>query len=94
MQNQLFLLQICYTSFIPEEGVVIGLVKKENNKGLPRDCIHLCFLNFHNLNRFTDYLTGNPFFSFLGDNMVNETVETLLEFSKKENLKFVVGFKG
>ncbi len=43
-------------------------------------------LNNNLVVRFTDYLTGEPFFSFLGNNMVNETVETLLEFSKKEGL--------
>lgn len=41
-------------------------------------------LNNNLVVRFTDYLTGNPFFSFLGDNMVNETVDKLLELSKKE----------
>ena len=34
--------------------------------------------------RFTDYLTSNPFYSFLGNNKVNETAETLLNLSKKE----------
>ena len=33
---------------------------------------------------FTDYLTGEPFYSFLGNNEVNDTVEKLLELSKKE----------
>ncbi|MFZ1019977.1 MAG: phosphatidylglycerol lysyltransferase domain-containing protein [Minisyncoccia bacterium] len=37
--------------------------------------------------RFTDYLNGKPFYSFLGDNKVNETAETLLELSKKEGLE-------
>lgn len=36
---------------------------------------------------FTDYLTGEPFYSFLGNNKVNETAEKLLELSKKEGLK-------
>jgi hypothetical protein len=44
-------------------------------------------LNGNLVVRFTDYLTGKPFYSFLGDQKVNETVETLLEFSKKENIK-------
>jgi len=44
-------------------------------------------LNDNLVVHFTDYLTGKPFYSFLGDNKVNETVEELLEFSKKENLK-------
>lgn len=33
---------------------------------------------------FTDYLTSEPFYSFLGDNNVNETTEILLELSKKK----------
>ena len=37
--------------------------------------------------RFTDYLTGVPFYSFLGDNKVNETAEALLKLSKNEGLK-------
>ena len=31
--------------------------------------------------KFTDYLTGDPFFSFLGNNKVNETAEALLDFA-------------
>src|SRR3989344_4278099 len=37
--------------------------------------------------RFTDYLTGQPFYSFLGDSKVNETAEALLQLSKEEGLK-------
>lgn len=37
--------------------------------------------------RFTDYVTGEPFYSFIGDSKVDETVESLLELSKKEGLK-------
>lgn len=37
--------------------------------------------------RFTDYLTGKPFYSFLGKNKVNETVGKLLDLSKHEGLK-------
>src|SRR5438045_3776660 len=36
--------------------------------------------------RFTDYTTGEPFYSFLGNTKVNETAEALLELSKKEGL--------
>ncbi len=36
---------------------------------------------------FTDYLTSLPFYSFLGNNKVNETVEELLQMSKNEGLK-------
>ncbi len=37
--------------------------------------------------KFTNYLTGKPFYSFLGNNKVNETVEVLFDFLNKENLK-------
>ncbi|MSU44873.1 DUF2156 domain-containing protein [Candidatus Nomurabacteria bacterium] len=43
-------------------------------------------LNNNLVVRFTDYLTGDPFFSFLGDSKVNETVEALLELSEKNGL--------
>src|SRR3989338_1647905 len=48
--------------------------------------MRISLLNGNLVVRFTDYLTGEPFYSFLGDNKVNETVEELLEFSKKEIL--------
>jgi hypothetical protein len=44
-------------------------------------------LNDNLVVKFTDYMTGKPFYSFLGDNKINETAETLLEFSKKEGLE-------
>lgn len=37
--------------------------------------------------KFTDYLTGEKFYSFLGDNKANDTAETLLGLSKKEGLE-------
>lgn len=37
--------------------------------------------------RFTDYITGEPFYSFLGDNKVNETADALLQLSKEEGLE-------
>lgn len=37
--------------------------------------------------RFADYLTGKPFYSFLGNKKVNETAETLLKLAKKENVE-------
>ncbi len=49
--------------------------------------MRLSVLNNNLVVRFTDYLTGNPFYSFLGDNKVNETAEQLLELSKNEGLK-------
>lgn len=42
--------------------------------------------------RFTDYITGEPFYSFLGDNQVNGTTKALLELSKKEGLKPILKF--
>jgi uncharacterized protein len=36
---------------------------------------------------FTDYISGEPFFSFLGTNKVNETANELLEFSIEAGLK-------
>ncbi len=36
---------------------------------------------------FTDYLSGIPFYSFIGSNRVNETTEELLQLSKKEGLE-------
>jgi hypothetical protein len=49
--------------------------------------MRISVLNGNLVVRFTDYVTSEPFYSFLGNNKVNETVEKLLEFSKKENLK-------
>lgn len=48
-------------------------------------------LNNNLVVRFTDYLTGEHFFSFFGNNKVNDTAEKLLKFSKKEGLS--VGLK-
>ena len=47
----------------------------------------LSTLNDNLVVRFTDYLTGEPFYSFLGNNKVNETAEKLLGLSKKEGFK-------
>ncbi|MBU0612294.1 DUF2156 domain-containing protein [Patescibacteria group bacterium] len=44
-------------------------------------------LNNNLVVRFTDYLTGKPFYSFLGNNKINETAEALINLSKKEGLK-------
>lgn len=35
--------------------------------------------------RFTDYLDGEPFYSFLGGNEINDTATKLINFSVKEN---------
>ncbi|MCX6747943.1 MAG: phosphatidylglycerol lysyltransferase domain-containing protein [Candidatus Nomurabacteria bacterium] len=40
-------------------------------------------LNGNLVVRFTDYINGKPFFSFLGDNKVTETANTLIEYSKE-----------
>ena len=47
-------------------------------------------LNGNLVVRFTDYITGDPFYSFLGNNKVNETAETLLQFCKKEGAKTIL----
>ncbi|MCX6757630.1 MAG: phosphatidylglycerol lysyltransferase domain-containing protein [Candidatus Nomurabacteria bacterium] len=44
-------------------------------------------LNGNLVVKFNDYITGEPFYSFLGDSEVDNTVEKLLELSKKEGLK-------
>ncbi|KKR79494.1 MAG: hypothetical protein UU24_C0007G0021 [Candidatus Nomurabacteria bacterium GW2011_GWA2_40_9] len=51
-----------------------------------RKAMQISQLNGNLVVRFTDYINGQPFFSFLGDNMVNETAEALLELSKREGL--------
>ena len=43
----------------------------------------LSILNNNLVVKFTDYVNGQPFLSFLGDNMVNETVRELIMFSEK-----------
>ncbi|MFH1170725.1 MAG: phosphatidylglycerol lysyltransferase domain-containing protein [Candidatus Vogelbacteria bacterium] len=48
-------------------------------------------LNGNLVVRFNDYLTGEPFYSFLGDNEVNDTAEKLLERAKKDGLKEKLG---
>ena len=43
-------------------------------------------LNGNLVVRFIDYITNEPFYSFLGDNTTNETAETLLELSRREGI--------
>lgn len=43
----------------------------------------LSILNNNLVVKFTDYVNGQPFFSFLGDNMMNETARELIMFSEK-----------
>lgn len=56
----------------------------------------LSMLNGNLVVKFSDYVNGEPFFSFLGDNMVNETAKELLNFSEKNykigNLKLIPEF--
>ena len=40
-------------------------------------------LNNNLVIKFTDYLNGEPFFSFLGDTQVAETIKVLLDFSQQ-----------
>jgi len=46
--------------------------------------MRISILNGNLVVRFTDYLTKEPFFSFLGDNKVDETTKELISFSEKE----------
>ena len=47
-------------------------------------------LNGNLVVRFSDYTTGKPFYSFLGDNKVQETAEKLLALSVKEGMEPVL----
>lgn len=44
-------------------------------------------LNNNLVVRFTDYVTGKPFYSFLGNHNTNDTAEKILKLSEKEGLK-------
>ena len=44
--------------------------------------MRVSILNDNLVVRFNDYITSKPFYSFLGTNKVNETVESLLEYSR------------
>ncbi len=43
-------------------------------------------LNGNLVVRFTDYLTGEPFYSFLGSNKPTETADALLTLAEKEGI--------
>lgn len=47
----------------------------------------ISFLNNNLVLRFRDYVTNDPFYTFLGNNDPQNTIETLLITSKKEGLK-------
>jgi hypothetical protein len=48
--------------------------------------MRICQLNGNLAVRFTDYITSEPFYSFLGDNKVSESAKELLDLSKKDGL--------
>ena len=47
----------------------------------------LSILNNNLVVHFTDYLTGESFYSFLGDKKINETASALLDFSIKKKFR-------
>ena len=47
-------------------------------------------LNNNLVVRFTDYLTGEPFYSFLGDTLVTETATELLTFAREKGMSPVL----
>jgi hypothetical protein len=47
------------------------------------DGISLSVLNKNLVVKFIDYKNGQPFLSFLGENMINETAEEMISFSEK-----------
>lgn len=51
-----------------------------------RSEIRLSQLEGNLIVKFTDYLTGEPFYSFFGENKVNEVISTLIDLSVKEGL--------
>lgn len=42
-------------------------------------------LNDNLVVRFTDYLTGDPFFSFLGSSEIHKTIEVILDYNNEQN---------
>lgn len=49
--------------------------------------VQICQVNENIAVKFYDYLTEEPFYSFIGTNKVNETTNSLIEFSKKSRLE-------
>ncbi len=47
----------------------------------------LCFLDTNLVLLFSDYITGEPFYTFIGTNKVNETTARLLDLSLEEGHK-------
>ena len=52
-----------------------------------KDEMQISKLNNNYVIRFINYITGEPFYTFLGETKVNETAKELLEFSIKEKIK-------
>ena len=52
--------------------------------------VRISQLNDNLVVRFCDYLTGEPFYSFLGENEINDTVEKLLAVSKGEGMTLIL----
>ena len=48
--------------------------------------IQISKLNDNLVIKFTDYISGNPFYSFLGNNLVEDTISKLLKHSKTLNI--------
>jgi hypothetical protein len=51
-----------------------------------KDCIELAVLNHNLVVKFTDYITQEPFYSFIGTNNVDQTAEKLIEQAISENI--------
>ncbi len=51
-----------------------------------KDKVKISQLHGNLIVQFSDYLTGEPFYSFLGNNKVDETSESLLDLSKRERI--------
>lgn len=50
--------------------------------------LEYCFYNGNLVIKFEDYLTGENFYSLLGDSKLHETIERLLECAKDAGLKY------
>lgn len=50
------------------------------------DAWEFSYLNDNLVVKFTDYINGKPFYSFLGKNKLADTINTLMESSRSENL--------
>lgn len=49
--------------------------------------VEVSFLNGNLVVKFTDYINSEPFYSFLGNNDVEPTIESLLDLSKKNKIE-------